>query len=76
MKALRSFTVRARLPEPLAPLRDLAFNLRWSWDERTRDLFRWLDPEAWVASGFDPVAQLGLVPRQRLEAIVDDPGFM
>ena len=21
-------------------------NLRWSWDERTRDLFRWVDPDA------------------------------
>ena len=40
MKAFRAHR-RARLPEPLAPLQELAFNLRWSWDERTRDLFRW-----------------------------------
>ena len=44
MRALRSFTVRARLPEALGPLQELAFNLRWSWDDRTRDLFRWVDP--------------------------------
>ena len=44
--AVRPGDVRARLPEPLAPLQDLAMNLRWSWDERTRDLFRWVDPEA------------------------------
>ena len=50
MKALRSFSVRPRLPEPLAPLERLAMNLRWSWDERTRDLFRWVDPEAWDAN--------------------------
>src|SRR5919112_306259 len=39
MKALRSFTVRPRLPQRLARLESLAMNLRWSWDERTRD--RW-----------------------------------
>ena len=43
--ALRSFTVRPRLPEPLAALERLAMNLRWSWDEQTRDLFRWVDPD-------------------------------
>jgi starch phosphorylase len=42
MKALRSFTVRASLPEALAPLERLALNLRWSWDQETRDLFRWV----------------------------------
>ena len=76
MKALRSFTVRARLPEPLAPLHALAFNLRWSWDERTRDLFRWLDPDAWEETGHDPVRLLGHVARERLEAMAADPGFM
>ncbi|MGH9107659.1 MAG: DUF3417 domain-containing protein, partial [Acidimicrobiales bacterium] len=47
MKAYKSFTVRARLPQPLASLQELAFNWRWSWDERTRDLFRWVDPHLW-----------------------------
>ncbi len=76
MKALRSFTVRARLPEALAPLRELAFNLRWSWDERTRDLFRWVDPQIWEGSFHDPVRLLGSVDRRRLEQLSADPAFM
>jgi starch phosphorylase len=76
MRALRSFTVRARLPEPLAPLQSLAFNLRWSWDERSRDLFRWVDPQIWELTFHDPVRLLGLVGRRRLEALAADPGFM
>jgi len=76
VRALRSFTVRARLPEPLAPLHALAFNLRWAWDERSRDLFRWLDPDGWEEAGHDPVRLLGLVRRERLEAMAADPGFM
>ncbi|CAA9209046.1 MAG: Glycogen phosphorylase [uncultured Acidimicrobiales bacterium] len=76
MKALRSFTVRPRLPESLAPLQDLAMNLRWSWDERTRDLFRWVDPDRWEVTGHDPVSLLGHVRRERLESLAADPAFM
>src|SRR5438270_7087306 len=76
VRALRSFTVRARLPEPLAPLQELAFNLRWSWDNRTRDLFRWVDPQIWEASFHEPVRLLSLVGRQRLDQLAADPGFM
>jgi len=76
MKALRSFTVRARLPAALAPLQELAFNLRWSWDERSRDLFRWVDPQIWELSFHDPVRLLSLVDRRRLEQLAADPAFM
>src|SRR5688572_11616206 len=64
MKALRSFTVRPQLPTALAPLHELAMNLRWSWDDRTRDLFRWVDPDQWEVTGHDPVRLLGLVRRE------------
>jgi len=76
MQALRSFTIRPKLPEELAALEDLAMNLRWSWDAQTRDLFRWVDPDAWDATVHDPVRLLGLVSRERLESLVKDPAFM
>jgi starch phosphorylase len=76
MKALRSFTVRAKLPDDLAPMHELAMNLRWSWDERTRDLFRWVDPATWEVTGHDPVRLLGLVGRERLQALTQDRAFM
>ncbi len=75
MKALRSFTVRPKLPDELAPLHELAMNLRWSWDDRTRDLFRWVDPDQWEVTGHDPVRLLGLVRRERLEQLARDPAF-
>ena len=75
MKALRSFTVRPSLPPELAALEELAFNLRWSWDDQTRDLFRWVDPHQWDASVHDPVRMLGLVDRERLDALAHDAGF-
>ncbi len=76
MRALRSFTVRARLPEALAPLQELAFNLRWSWDKQSRDLFRWVDPQIWELTFHDPVRLLSLVGRDRLDQLTADPAFM
>jgi starch phosphorylase len=76
MKALRSFTVRPSIPPELGALEELAMNLRWSWDARTRDLFRWVDPDAWDATVHDPVRLLGLVSQERFDALADDAGFM
>ncbi|MCU1346463.1 MAG: alpha-glucan phosphorylase [Acidimicrobiia bacterium] len=76
MRALRSFTVRPTLPAALAPLERLAANLRWSWDERTRELFRWVDPATWDATSHDPVRLLASVKPERLEALAADPNFM
>ncbi len=76
MRAIRRFTVRAALPEPLAPLRDLTLNLRWSWHAETRDLFAAIDPAGWDASGHDPVALLGEVPPAQLESLGSDQAFL
>jgi len=75
MRALRSYTVRPHLPPELAALDALAQNLRWSWDEQTRDLFRWVGPAQWDASIHDPVRLLGLVPAERLDELAADDGF-
>jgi starch phosphorylase len=76
MRALRSFTVRPHLPEELAPLRELAMNLRWAWDEPTRDLFRWVDPDAWDATHHDPVGVLATAAPERLAELAADPAFL
>ncbi|MFE3327438.1 alpha-glucan family phosphorylase [Streptomyces sp. NPDC059176] len=76
MKAVRRFTVRPVLPEPLAPLHDLAHNLRWSWHPATRQLFRDADPAGWRTADGDPVRLLGSVSAPRLAELAADPGFL
>ncbi|MEQ7124968.1 alpha-glucan family phosphorylase [Actinopolymorpha sp. B11F2] len=76
MRAIRRFTVRPMLPEPLAPLGDLALNLRWSWHPPTQDLFAAVDGELWEASGHDPVRLLGEVTAERLAELGSDQGFL
>ncbi|MGH2777293.1 MAG: alpha-glucan family phosphorylase [Actinomycetota bacterium] len=76
MKALRSFAVRASLPPPLDALPAIATNLRWSWDGRALDLFRWVDPDAWEQAGHDPVRMLGLVSKERYAELAEDGPFL
>ena len=76
MRALRSFAVRASLPRQVAPLERIARNLRWTWDARVVDLFRWVDPDAWERAGHDPVRMLGLVPRARWTELAEDGPFI
>src|SRR3954465_15132011 len=76
VRALRRFTVRAALPEPLTPLSQLVINLRWSWHPETRDLFETLDPDLWQRCGGDPVRVLGEVSAERLAQLAKDRRFV
>ncbi|HVX56049.1 DUF3417 domain-containing protein, partial [Nocardioides sp.] len=75
MRAIRRFTVRPVLPEPLSALGTLAANLRWSWHPPTQDVFAAVDPRRWESCGHDPVRLLGEVPRTRLDELAADGVF-
>src|SRR5699024_6889719 len=53
-RAIRRFTVRTVLPEPLSGLNALALNLRWAWHEPTRRLLAGIDPQLWQEVHGDP----------------------
>ncbi|MFZ2963885.1 MAG: alpha-glucan family phosphorylase [Rhodoglobus sp.] len=76
MKAIRRFTVRTVLPEALGALEELTTNLRWSWHEPTRRLFRSIDPRRWEDCRYDPIALLGLVGSERLAELAADESFV
>ena len=76
MKAIRRFTVRVALPEPLAPLLGLMLNLRWSWHAPTAELFSSIDPAAWQAAAGDPIAMLSALPPDRVAALAADAEFL
>jgi glycogen phosphorylase len=76
VRAIRRFSVRTVLPEPIAALGDLASNLRWSWHGPTRELFAGLDPLGWERVRHDPVALLGDLPTERLAELAEDAAFV
>lgn len=64
------------LPPALDALGVLASNLRWSWHEPTKRLFREMSAELWESTGHDPVALLGAIGTDRLRQLADDRGFV
>ncbi|KAA6433095.1 glycosyltransferase family 1 protein [Agrococcus sediminis] len=76
MRAIRKFTVRTSLPERLRRLETLASNLRWSWHEPTRELFREISLDGWRETGHDPVQLLGWVGTERLAQLAADDDFV
>ncbi len=76
MPTVRRFNVVPALPPQLQQLRELAYNLRWTWDPASTDLFRRLDVTLWRNTGHNPVALLGQISQERLNAAADDDGYL
>jgi glycogen phosphorylase len=61
------------LPEKLEGLRDLAYNVYWTWHPRAQDLFRRIDRQVWSATR-SPVSVLQA--RLDFSELLDTPEFM
>jgi starch phosphorylase len=76
VKAIRRFSVRTVLPEPIGALGELASNLRWSWHPATLDLFSSIDPKRWNTTRKDPVAILSALSADELKVLASDEVFV
>jgi starch phosphorylase len=76
MKPYRILNVVPALPPELECLRDLAYNLRWTWDHETINLFRRLDRSLWESTNHNPVLMLGTIRHALLRAAAADRGFL
>ena len=74
--AAASAALRSRLPEPLAPLAEIAYNYRWSWTPGGPELFASVDPKRWEACAANPVRLLQETHPDRLAAVAGDPAFL
>ncbi|MCK9560037.1 MAG: alpha-glucan family phosphorylase [Candidatus Marinimicrobia bacterium] len=76
MKPIQSFTVTPILPKKLEVLRDLAYNLWWTWNADARDLFSRLDMDLWEETRHNPVALLNRIEQDVLEARAQDDSYI
>ncbi len=75
-RPVHTLTTTPSLPPCLERLRELAYNVRWAWDENTVDLFRRLDADLWHSSGHNPARMLAQTSAARLEDLAKDEGFV
>jgi starch phosphorylase len=64
------------LPEKISGLRELAYNLWWSWHPEGRGLFKLLNRQGWYLSNHNPVKMINRMNKGALEAATSDPHFM
>ncbi|NMD23959.1 MAG: glycosyltransferase family 1 protein, partial [Actinobacteria bacterium] len=76
MRAVREFNVVPAVPAALAPLSELAFNLHWTWDRETQQLFESLDPGLWKSTGRDPLRLLAAISAARWAALAGNPDIV
>jgi len=76
VKNIRPYVIVPSLPELLEPLRQLAYNLWWTWNPAATDLFRRLDIDLWRRVGHNPVALLWQVSQDRLEQAARDDAYI
>ena len=65
-----------QFPERIKDLGELASDLWWSWQDRTREMFRRLDYQLWRTTAHNPVRMLRLIALDRLKDVVHDRTFL
>ncbi|HEV8293196.1 MAG TPA: alpha-glucan family phosphorylase, partial [Tepidisphaeraceae bacterium] len=73
---IRTFQVFPDVPEPLAPLMELAHNFWWVWQPDAVELFRRLDRKLWDAVQHNPVKLLGSIEQSKLMSAAQDDGYL
>ncbi len=76
MLPLHVFNVIPKLPSRLEPLREIVFNLWWTWQPDARKLFRHLDPVLWDKTNHNPLRMLQLCRQARLIEVSQDDDFL
>ena len=76
MPTFQIYNVTPILPATLEPLREMSFNLWWTWEPSARRLFRHLDPELWGRTNHNPIRMLQLSRQSRLEELSQDKNFL
>ncbi|MCK9230608.1 MAG: alpha-glucan family phosphorylase [Syntrophales bacterium] len=72
----RSFSVAAPLPEPIQHLRDIAYDLTWTWTPEIEDIFARLDPQLWAELSRNPVEMLERVGESRLREMAENESYL
>jgi len=67
---------RFSLPERIAGLGELAYDLSWTWHPTAREVFRRLDYPLWRLTAHNPVRMLALIARERLDEVARERSFL
>ena len=76
MRTIIDFHVQPSLPEQLTRLKELAYNIWWSWNPEALELFRRVDENLWEKTNHNPALMLGTVSQETLGELASDTSFL
>ena len=76
MNVIGKVTVLPQLPEAIARLSELAYNLYWTWTPHAQDLYSTLDAANWERFQHNPVRTLLEADQARLNEVAADPEYL
>ena len=76
MNVIGRITAMLTLPEPLQGLREVAYNLWWSWNPEAGRLFEQINPSAWKRFRSNPVNALLEADPERLLALSENAAYV
>ena len=74
--AWKEVTVRAKLPAKLNKLQEIAYNLWWVWSSDAKNIFRYIDNEAWHRAQSNPIMLLNIISYDKMLELSEDAKFM
>ena len=76
MKILSADLLFTPIPQRITRLRELAYNLWWSWHPEAQELYRLIEPELWEQDYHNPVDFLRDVRQRHLEAAAANDAYL
>ena len=68
--------VNANLPANLHKLQEIAYNLWWVWNSEAKNIFRYIDNDAWHKALSNPIVLLNIISYDRMLELSKDKKFM
>ena len=68
--------IHATLPAELSKLQEIAYNLWWCWNGDAKDLFRYIDLDAWHRAGSNPIMMVNTISYDRMIELTKDKKFL
>lgn len=72
----KKILVQNELPDKLLPLKELAYNLWWSWDREAKALFKSIKPKKWEQFDENPVTLVENLSLKTINKLKEDASFL
>lgn len=76
MKPVHSFLVKAKLPEKIEKIKEIAYNYWWCWDSEAKELFNRMNRKLWSEVHHNPILLLNKLSQEELIALSEQLDFL